>query len=172
VEILELPGRSAIGGTAGYRSAVTDEKAPDRSALVLRLGVTGELGQMDYPAVLNALQGGYDLLQRTAHRVLGDRADALRWQLTGVLEGSVMTLVRTTETDEVTGRELYEIAETYTPEISPSRRIGCLRRTCRSFASCSSNCTKPAPGICSPRSRGPSHRTVAHCSCQTRFCPP
>lgn len=103
---------------------MTAEKAPDRSALVLRLGVTGELGQMDYSAVLGALQGSFDLLRRTAHRVLGDRADALRWQLTGVLEGSVMTLVQTTETDEVTGRELYEIAETYTRDLAqPADRL-------------------------------------------------
>lgn len=92
--------------------------------VVLRLGITGELGQMDFLAVLSALQGSFELLQRTAHRVLGDRASQLRWHLTGLQESSAMTLVRTTETDDVTEREIRETVETYTRDLGqPAERL-------------------------------------------------
>lgn len=95
-----------------------------RGIVVLRLGITGELGQMDFAAVLSALQGSYDLLQRTAQRVLGDRAAELRWQLVGLQEGSAMTLVRTTETEDVSEREIREAVETYTRDLAyPAERL-------------------------------------------------
>lgn len=95
-----------------------------RGSVVLRLGITGELGQMDFVTVLSALQGSYELLHRTAHRVLGDRADQLQWQLTGLEEGSAMTLVRTTETSDVSEREIREIIETYTRDLAhPAARL-------------------------------------------------
>ncbi len=79
---------------------------------------------MDYPAVLRALQGSYDLLQRTAHRVLGERADSLHWHLTGLREGSAVTLVRAETTSDVVERELREIVETYARDLAePAERL-------------------------------------------------
>lgn len=102
----------------------TADDIPRRSILVLRLGITGELGQMDFETVLNALQGSYELLQRTARRVLGDRADQLRWQLTGLQESSAMTLVRATGTEDVSERDIREIIETYTRDLAhPAERL-------------------------------------------------
>lgn len=103
---------------------MTVDDSPNRGVVVLRLGITGELGQMDFPTVLSALQGSYQLLQRTAHRVVGESAGQLRWQLTGLEEGSAMTLVRATETDAVTERDIREIIETYARDLAnPAERL-------------------------------------------------
>lgn len=45
-----------------------DDTSTETDVVVLRLGVTGDLGHMDFLTVLRALQGSYELLQRTAHR--------------------------------------------------------------------------------------------------------
>lgn len=101
-----------------------DNTSTETDEVVLRLGVTGDLGHMDFLAVLRALQGSYELLQRTAHRVLGDRADELRWQLAGLREGSAMTLVRASATSAVTGDELRELVDTYTRDLrAPADRL-------------------------------------------------
>lgn len=101
-----------------------DDTSTDTDEVVLRLGVTGDLGHMDFLTVLRALQGSYELLQRTAHRVLGDRADELRWQLAGLREGSAMTLVRASATSAVTGDELRELVDTYTRDLrAPADRL-------------------------------------------------
>jgi hypothetical protein len=90
----------------------------------LRLAVNGRLGDMDYSAVLEALQASWQLLDRTAHRVLGDRAAELRWHLTSVREGSIETLVRTTRTERVTDEELREVLQTYVRDVAaPSERL-------------------------------------------------
>lgn len=117
----ELP---PVGRTV-YGSAMSTPGSDDhRGHVVLRLGVTGQLGEMDYPTVLRVLQRSYELLQRTAHRVLGDRADDLHWSLTGLRESSAMTLVRTDVTDDVTESELQEVAQTYTRDLSsPAERL-------------------------------------------------
>jgi hypothetical protein len=87
---------------------------PDRAEGVeLLLGVDGAIGQMDFPSVMQALQRGYELLDRTAHRVLGDRADGLRWHLTGLRESSALTMLGTSPTEDVTLAELREIVDTY-----------------------------------------------------------
>ena len=87
---------------------------PDRAESVeLLLGVDGALGQMDFPSVMQALQRGYELLDRTAHRVLGDRADGLRWHLTGLRESSALTMLEASPTEDVTLAELREIVDTY-----------------------------------------------------------
>jgi hypothetical protein len=85
-------------------------------SVVVRLGVSGELGQMDFPTVLRVLAGSYELLQRTARRVVGDRAEGLTWQLSGLKEGSAMTLVRAVETDEISGSS-FARSSIPTPEI-------------------------------------------------------
>lgn len=101
-----------------------DDASPRTDVVTLRLGVTGDLGHMDFPTVLRALQGGYELLQRTAHRVLGDRAGELRWQLAGLQEGSAMTLVQASATRAVTGDELRELVDTYTQDLrAPAERL-------------------------------------------------
>jgi len=88
--------------------------SPDRAEGVeLLLGVDGAIGQMDFPSVMQALQRGYELLDRTAHRVLGDRADGLRWHLTGLRESSALTMLGTSPTEDVTLAELREIVDTY-----------------------------------------------------------
>lgn len=113
-----------VGGRVYRLAMTTADGISPRGIVVLRLGITGELGQMDFMTVLSALQGSYELLQRTAHRVLGDRADQLKWQLTGLEEGSAMTLVRTTETFDVSEREIREIIETYTRDLAdPAERL-------------------------------------------------
>jgi len=105
-----------------YGAAMT--RPPERGHVVLRLSITGELGRMDYLAVLRALQGSYDLLQRTARRVIGDRADELHWHLTGLSEGSAVTLVRPDTTGDVTEHQLREIIETYTRDLAdPAERL-------------------------------------------------
>lgn len=91
---------------------------------MLRLGITGELGQMDFATVLKALQGSYELLQRTSYRVLGDRADQLQWQLMGLRESSAVTLVQTSETENVREREIREIVRTYARDLAnPAERL-------------------------------------------------
>jgi hypothetical protein len=101
-----------------------DDTSTETDEVVLRLGVTGDLGHMDFLAVLRALQGSYELLQRTAHRVLGDRADELRWQLAGLREGSAMTLLRASATSAVTGEDLRELVDTYTRDLrAPADRL-------------------------------------------------
>ena len=105
-----------------YGAAMT--RPPEQGHVVLRLSITGELGRMDYLAVLRALQGSYDLLQRTARRVIGDRADELHWHLTGLSEGSAVTLVRPDTTGDVTEHQLREIIETYTRDLAdPAERL-------------------------------------------------
>ena len=79
----------------------------------LLLGVDGALGEMDFPSAMQALQRGYELLDRTAHRLLGDRADGLRWHLTGLQEGSALTMLEASPTEEVTLAELWEMVDTY-----------------------------------------------------------
>ncbi len=79
----------------------------------LLLGVDGAIGEMDFPSVMQALQRGYELLDRTAHRVLGDRADGLRWHLTGLRESSALTMLGASPTENVTLAELREIVDTY-----------------------------------------------------------
>lgn len=96
----------------------TANDATSRATVVLRLGITGELGKMDFATVLSALEAGYELLQRTAQRVLGDRAEQLRWQLTGLQESSAITLISTAETEDVNTREIKEVAETYTRDLT------------------------------------------------------
>jgi hypothetical protein len=83
----------------------------------LLLGVDGALGYMDFPSVVQALQRGYELLDRTAHRVLGDRADGLRWHLTGLRESSALTMLAASPTEDVTSVELREVVETYTLDL-------------------------------------------------------
>lgn len=91
---------------------------------VVRFGVDGELGQMQVWSVLQAFEGGFDLLRRTAHRVLGDRADDLIWRLDGLREGSAMTLVRAEAPPTVTLPELREVLETYRDDLAdPARRL-------------------------------------------------
>ena len=78
------------------------EEPTDVGAHVVRLSVTGRLGDMDLlAAALKALQAAFALLDRTAHRVVGDRADTVRWQLSGVREGGAMTLVEAAPTSQV-----------------------------------------------------------------------
>lgn len=79
----------------------------------LLLGVDGAIGEMDFPSVMQALQRGYELLDRTAHRVLGDRADGLRWHLTGLRESSALTMLGASPTEDVTLVELREMVDTY-----------------------------------------------------------
>lgn len=107
---------------ATVRSMTAPE--PTAAHVVLRLGVTGELGRMDYAAVLTALQDSFELLQRTAQRVLGDRAAEITWQLSGLQESSAMTLIETHPTDHVTADELTEVAMTYTADLAdPGGRL-------------------------------------------------
>lgn len=90
----------------------------------LQLGVDGALGQMDFPSVVQALQRGYELLDRTAHRVLGDRADGLRWHLTGLRESSALTMLKASPTEDVTLAELQEIVDTYALDLEdPAGRL-------------------------------------------------
>ena len=90
----------------------------------LRLSVTGALGTMDYLSVLRALQGGYELLQRTGRRVLGDRADDLHWNLAGLAEGSISTLIRPDPVPGFLDRELREVIETYRDDLAaPAERL-------------------------------------------------
>jgi len=99
-------------------------RPPEQGHVVLRLSITGELGQMDYQAVLRALQGSYHLLQRTARRVIGDRADELHWHLTGLSESSAVTLVRPDTTGDITEHQLREIIETFTRDLAaPAERL-------------------------------------------------
>lgn len=102
----------------------TPSYEPANSALVVRLGVTGELGDMDFPTVLRTLQNAYTLLDRTAHRIVGDRADGLRWQLSGLREGSAMTLVEAAPTPDVTEGELRDIIGSYALDLAePASRL-------------------------------------------------
>jgi hypothetical protein len=88
--------------------------SPDRAhGVELLLGVDGAIGQMDFASVMQALQRGYELLDRTAHRVLGDRADGLRWHLTGLRESSALTMLGTSPAEDVTLAELREIVDTF-----------------------------------------------------------
>lgn len=101
----------------------TPGHVPD-SALTVRLGVTGHLGDMDFPTVLKTLQAAYTLLDRAAHRIVGDRADGLRWQLSGLREGSAMTLVEAAPTADVTAGELRDIIGSYETDLrEPARRL-------------------------------------------------
>lgn len=98
--------------------------SPQEPAVGLLLGVDGPLGEMDFGAVLQALRCSYELLDRTAHRVLGDRADSLRWHLAGLREGSALTHVEARPTKDVTERELREVIETYSSDLrTPGERL-------------------------------------------------
>ncbi len=114
----------SVGGSVYLLTMVTEPEGPSGGGIVLRLGVTGELGQMDFESVLRALLSSYELLRRTAHRVVGDRASQLSWRLSGLQEGSALTQVRTSATKEVSDLDLFEIAETYTRDLGdPARRL-------------------------------------------------
>lgn len=92
-----------------------------QTPVVLRLGVTGKLGEMDLVAVLNALQAGVTLLQRTAHRVLGGRAEGVQWRLTGLREGSVTALATA---EGISISELRAVASTYVRDLQhPTDRL-------------------------------------------------
>lgn len=84
----------------------------------LLLGVDGALGEMDFPSVMQALQRGYELLDRTAHRLIGDRADSLRWHLTALRESSALTMLEASPTADVTLAELWEIVDTYALDLA------------------------------------------------------
>jgi hypothetical protein len=97
---------------------------PREPAVGLLLGVDGALGAMDFASVLQALRCSYELLDRTAHRVLGDRADGLRWHLAGLRGGSALTHVEARPTEDVTERELQEVVETYSADLrDPGERL-------------------------------------------------
>lgn len=104
-----------VVGAGGYRRDMSPENA---EGVELLLGVDGALGQMDFPSVMQALQRGYELLDRTAHRVLGDRADGLCWHLTGLREGSALTMLEASPTDDVTLAELWEMVDTYAYDLA------------------------------------------------------
>lgn len=89
--------------------------------VVLRLTVTGKLGDMDLAAVLTALQAGVSLLQRTAQRVLGGRGALAEWRLTGLREGSVTLLARA---EGITADESLAVASTYVRDLqNPRQRL-------------------------------------------------
>ena len=73
-----------------YAAAVATEPA---ARAVLRLAVTGRLGQMNLKAALSALQDGVALLERRTHRLLGDRAVNASWLLVGLREESAGLLI-------------------------------------------------------------------------------
>lgn len=111
--------------SVSVRGLTVPGMAPDRpEGVELLLGVDGELGAMDFPSVMQALQRGYELLSRTAARVIGERALSVRWHLTGMREGSALTVLEASPSEEVTLAELREIAETYALDLEdPAGRL-------------------------------------------------
>ncbi|MHB8450260.1 MAG: hypothetical protein ACYDAQ_07425 [Mycobacteriales bacterium] len=60
----------------------------------LELKLTGHLGEVDFSGALATLQRGYELLLAVQREVLGPRAEHVRWVLTGLRDGSAVTLLR------------------------------------------------------------------------------
>ncbi len=79
----------------------------------VELRVTGDLGEMEFPAVLSLLSKGYDLLVGVQSEVLGSRAGSVRWTLLGLREGSAGTLLQAEPTPDVSEEDLIRVVEAY-----------------------------------------------------------
>ena len=79
----------------------------------VELRVTGDLGEMEFPAVLSLLQKGYALLVGVQTEVLGTRAASVRWTLVGLREGSAGTVLKAAPTAEVSDEDLSRVIEAY-----------------------------------------------------------
>ncbi len=80
----------------------------------LELGLTGDLGEMVFPDVLDVLMSGYDLLTRVQQEILGERADDVQWTLTGLRQGSAVTVLEARPTELVQADDLERVAHAYT----------------------------------------------------------
>lgn len=80
----------------------------------LELGLTGDLGEMVFPDVLDVLMSGYDLLTRVQQEILGERADDVQWTLTGLRQGSAVTVLEARPTELVQADDLDRVAHAST----------------------------------------------------------
>jgi hypothetical protein len=75
--------------------------------------LTGSLGVMTFPAVLAALQRGYDVLVAVQRQVLGERARDVRWSLTDLRSGSAATRLRAAGTSQVADHDLERVVDAF-----------------------------------------------------------
>lgn len=81
----------------------------------LELKLTGQLGELDFAGALVTLQHGYQLLLGVQRQVLGQRSVHVRWVLTGLREGSAVTLLRGVSLEaDVSEQDLGTVVDAYT----------------------------------------------------------